>query len=47
MLDALRNADADEVRIKFNSPVSPIVIEPVEGDSFLYIVVPVRISNEI
>lgn len=47
MLDALKNADTDEVRMVFNSSVTPIIIEPVEGDSFLYLVVPVRISNEM
>ncbi len=46
MLEALKNTDTDEVRITLNGPVSPIVIRPVKGDSFLSIVVPVRLANE-
>lgn len=46
MLDALRNTDTDEVKIELNGPISPIVIKPVQGDSFLCIVVPMRLANE-
>ena len=46
MLEALKNTDTDEVRLTLNGPVSPIVIRPVKGDSFLSIVVPVRLANE-
>lgn len=46
MLEALKNTDTDEVKLVFNGPVSPIVIKPVQGDSFLSIVVPVRLANE-
>ena len=46
MLDALKNTDTDEVKIVLNGPVSPIVIKPIQGDSFLSIVVPMRLANE-
>lgn len=46
MLEALKNTDTDEVKLVLNSSVSPIVIKPVKGDSFLSIVVPVRLANE-
>lgn len=46
MIEALRNADTDEVKMILNGPVSPIVIKPVQGDSFLSIVVPMRLANE-
>ena len=46
MLEALKNTDTDEVKLVLNGSVSPIVIEPVKGDSFLSIVVPVRLANE-
>ena len=46
MLDALRNTDTDEVKMILNGSVSPIVIKPVQGDSFLSIVVPMRLANE-
>ena len=36
-------ANSDEfVKICFNSPASPCVIVPVEGDEFLYLILPVR-----
>ena len=46
MLEALKNTDTDEVKLVLNGPISPIVIKPVKGDSFLSIVVPVRLANE-
>lgn len=46
MLDALRNTETDEVIIRMNGPLSPIVLLPSEGDSFLFLVLPVRLRNE-
>ena len=46
MLEALKNTDTDEVKLVLNGAVSPIIIKPVQGDSFLSIVVPVRLANE-
>ena len=46
MLDALRSCDTDEVLIHLNGPVSPAVIVPPESDSFLYLILPVRIKSE-
>ena len=46
MLDALKYAETDEVKIALNGSVAPIVIRPVQGDSFIYIVVPMRLANE-
>ena len=46
LTDALRVADTDEVRLELNGPVSPIIILPPEGDSFLFLVLPVRIKTE-
>lgn len=46
MLDALRNTDTDEVKICLSGPTSPIVILPSDGDSFLFLVLPVRLKNE-
>ena len=42
----VKNTDTDEVKMVLNGAVSPIVIKPVKGDSFLSIVVPVRLANE-
>lgn len=46
LLDALKVCDTDEVRVNLCGPVSPIVILPKEGDSFLFLVLPVRLKTE-
>jgi DNA polymerase-3 subunit beta len=46
LLDALRVCDSDEVLIKLNGPVQPIVIVPNEGDSFLFLVLPIRLKKD-
>lgn len=44
MLDALKAAPAEEVRIELSTGVSPCVIMPIEEDErFLYMVLPVRL----
>ncbi len=45
LLDALRNADTDEVKITLNGGLSPMIITPVKGDNFISLVVPMRLSN--
>ena len=45
LLDALRNIDADEVNIHLNGGLSPMIIKPVQGDSFISLVVPMRLAN--
>lgn len=44
LIEALRVCDTDEVLIKLNSPVSPIIILPPDGESFLFLVLPVRLK---
>jgi len=46
LLDALHAADTDQVRIELNSAVSPAKIMPVTDDSFLFLVLPMRLKNE-
>jgi DNA polymerase-3 subunit beta len=41
--DILKNLDEDELYLCFNTNISPCVIRPIEGDDFLYLVLPVRI----
>lgn len=45
MLDALRHCEKEEVFIDFNGSLSPIQIVPIEDDSFLYLVLPVRMRG--
>ena len=46
LLDALKNTDTDEIKMVLNGPVSPMIITPVKGDSFISLVVPMRLANE-
>jgi DNA polymerase-3 subunit beta len=45
-IDALKNADCEEIKIELNGPLSPIKITPVDSDKFLFLVLPVRLKNE-
>lgn len=45
LLDALRNVDSDEIKISLNGSLSPMIIRPVSGDSFISLVVPMRLAN--
>ena len=45
LMDALRYAPADTVRMELNTGISPAIIVPVEGEeNFLYMVLPVRLK---
>ena len=43
LIDALRAADTDIVKINIGSSLSPITIVPPEGDEFIFVVLPVKI----
>ncbi len=43
LIDALKATEQDEIRMEFGSSNQPIIIKPFEGDSFFYLVLPVRI----
>ncbi len=44
LLEFNRVITGKEIDLKFNSPVSPCVISPAEGNDFTYLVLPVRIN---
>lgn len=46
LLDALRNTECDEIRVGLSGPLSPMTVQPKEGDSFLFLVLPVRLKND-
>jgi len=43
LLDALNHCNTDEVFLEINEKSAPIKIVPIEGDDFLFLVLPVRI----
>ncbi len=46
LMDALKYAPADTVKIELNTGISPCIITPVDGaEKFLYMVLPVRLKN--
>lgn len=46
LLDALKNADTDEIKLILNGSLTAMIVKPVKGDSYLSIVVPMRLANE-
>ena len=45
-LDALRYSKCEKLRLEINGPLSPVKGLPVEGEDFIYLVLPVRFKNE-
>ena len=43
VLDALKACDAEEIKIEMGSSNQPIIVTPLEGDNFFYLILPVRI----
>lgn len=46
MLDALKVCDEETVNIELNTNSTPIIITPVDNDSFLFLILPMRLKNE-
>lgn len=46
LLDALRNSGSDKVILELSGPHLAVKILPVEGEEFLFLVVPVRFKND-
>ncbi len=45
LLDAFANTREDTVKIQLKDPLSPMVISPLEGDKFTFLVLPVRLKE--
>ncbi len=44
LLDALRATETDTVKVKFNGGSSAVIIEPLKGDDFIYMVMPMKLK---
>jgi len=42
MMDVVRNVEDDQMRMCFQSSVSPCIVRPLEGGKFVFLVLPVR-----
>ena len=45
LIEALKNTETDEVRIELGGPLSPMKMLPATGESFLFLVLPVRLKK--
>ncbi len=46
LMDALKNSEADMVKLEISGPLSPMKVLPLEGDSFLFLVLPMKLKTE-
>lgn len=46
MVEALKASDCDELRLVLNGSLSPIKLMPLDGDAFVFLVLPVRLKTE-
>ena len=46
LLDALRATESDEVKLQMSGALSPMKLVPLQGDSFTFLVLPVRLKSE-
>jgi DNA polymerase-3 subunit beta len=44
VIDVLKSIDDEEIKMLFNTGITPCLIQPVEGNEFEYLVLPVRIN---
>lgn len=42
LIDALKNIDDENINIEFNGAQGPCIITPVEGEEFVYLILPIR-----
>lgn len=45
VLDVLKSIDDESIYMYFNTPITPCLLEPLEGSAFEYLILPVRITN--
>lgn len=45
VIDVLKAVDDEQISLNFKTGVSPCVVKPVEGDSYEYLILPVRIPT--
>ncbi|MDR3263112.1 MAG: DNA polymerase III subunit beta [Clostridiales bacterium] len=44
LLDMLRNIDEEYIKMYFINSTSPCVIKPIEGDSYMYLILPMKLQ---
>ncbi len=46
LIDALKATESEEVILQFNGALAPMLITPVDGEAFVYIVMPMMLRND-
>ena len=46
LMDALKNSGTDMVRLEIGGPLSPMKVVPLEGEDFLFLVLPMKLKSE-
>ncbi len=44
LIEAFKNAEDEKIKLSFSTPVTPAIIRPVNGEKYVYIILPVRIK---
>lgn len=44
LIEAFKNIEDEKIKISFSTPVTPAVIRPLDGEKYIYIILPVRIK---
>ncbi|MNI79186.1 DNA polymerase III subunit beta [compost metagenome] len=45
VMEALKVIEDQEVYIDFTSSISPVVIRPISGNSYMYVVLPIKLRQ--
>ncbi len=45
LIDVLKVIDDDNIKLELNTSISPCLVKPIEGDRFVYLILPVRLSG--
>ena len=45
-MEALKVIDDDEIELNFTSNVLPLIIRPLVGNGYVYMVLPVKLKDE-
>lgn len=46
LMDALKNSGTDMVKLEISGPLSPMKVLPLEGEDFLFLVLPMKLKSE-
>ena len=46
LMEALRVIDDEEIQMEFSTSVSPLIIKPIAGNTYIYMVLPVKLKEE-